>query len=192
MWRGKRRRSELGTWRSYNPLHGQTGTADDRGLGRLRLAISSTSRSSATTPSRHASGPRSRAATTSGTTTGSGSASTRSGTGQVSYHLMVNPSGIQLDMLNSSGSGEDQSPDWIWDSAGRLNEHGYAAEIRLPLETMRFKGGDQRDDGHPVLAAREPARHVDVVAEPRAERVGVPASRAARVRPPRRRGRSAR
>jgi Domain of unknown function (DUF5916)/Carbohydrate family 9 binding domain-like len=65
------------------------------------------------------------------------------GTGQVAYHLMVNPSGVQLDMLNSSNSGEDQAPDWVWDSAGRRNEKGYAAEIRLPLETLRFKGGDR-------------------------------------------------
>jgi hypothetical protein len=65
------------------------------------------------------------------------------GTGQVAYHLMVNPSGVQLDMLNSSGSGEDQSPDWVWDSAGRINDKGYAAEIRLPLETLRFAGGDR-------------------------------------------------
>ena len=60
-------------------------------------------------------------------------------TGQVSYHLMVNPSGVQLDMLNSAAGGEDMSPDFIWDSAGRLNDAGYAVEIRLPLQTIRFK-----------------------------------------------------
>jgi hypothetical protein len=64
------------------------------------------------------------------------------GTGQVSYHMMVNPSGIQLDMLNSSSGDEDMSPDWVWDSAGRRNERGYAVEIRLPLESIRFTGGD--------------------------------------------------
>jgi Domain of unknown function (DUF5916)/Carbohydrate family 9 binding domain-like len=64
------------------------------------------------------------------------------GTGQISYHLMVNPSGVQLDMLNSVAGAEDQSPDFIWDSAGRLNDSGYAVEIRLPLQTIRFHGGD--------------------------------------------------
>jgi Domain of unknown function (DUF5916) len=63
------------------------------------------------------------------------------GTGQVSYHLMVNPSGIQLDMINTIAGNEDTSPDWIWESAGRVNERGYAVEIRLPLQTIRFKGG---------------------------------------------------
>ena len=56
------------------------------------------------------------------------------GTGQASYHLMVNPSGIQLDMINTIAGNEDTSPDWIWDSAGRVNDRGYAVEIRLPLQ----------------------------------------------------------
>ena len=63
------------------------------------------------------------------------------GTGQTSYHIMVNPSGIQLDMINTAG-GEDTNPDYIWDSAGRVNDRGYAVEIRLPLTSIRFKGGD--------------------------------------------------
>jgi Domain of unknown function (DUF5916)/Carbohydrate family 9 binding domain-like len=63
------------------------------------------------------------------------------GTGQLSYHLMVNPSGVQLDMLNSASGGEDTSPDYVWDSAGRINQTGYAVEIRLPLQTIRFRGG---------------------------------------------------
>jgi hypothetical protein len=63
------------------------------------------------------------------------------GSGQMSYHLMVNPSGVQLDMLNSVAGGEDESPDYVWDSAGRLNESGYAVEIRLPLQSIRFRGG---------------------------------------------------
>jgi hypothetical protein len=63
------------------------------------------------------------------------------GTGQQSYHLMVNPSGVQLDMLNSVSGDEDQSPDYVWDSAGRLNASGYAVELRLPLQSIRFRGG---------------------------------------------------
>jgi Carbohydrate family 9 binding domain-like len=55
------------------------------------------------------------------------------GTGQLSYHLLVNASGVQLDMLNSVAGNEDPSPDWIWDSASRLTDTGYSAEIRLPL-----------------------------------------------------------
>jgi len=65
------------------------------------------------------------------------------GTGQVAYHMMVNPSGVQLDMLNSVSGGEDQSPDWIWDSAGRRTDRGYAVEIRLPLQSIRFARGER-------------------------------------------------
>lgn len=63
------------------------------------------------------------------------------GTGQTSYHLMVNPSGVQLDMINTIAGNEDMSPDWIWESAGRIDEGGYTVEIRLPLQTIRFDGG---------------------------------------------------
>ncbi len=63
------------------------------------------------------------------------------GTGQTSYHLLVNPSGIQLDMINTLAGNEDTSPDWIWASAGRIDDKGYTVEIRLPLQTIRFGGG---------------------------------------------------
>ena len=63
------------------------------------------------------------------------------GTGQTSYHLLVNPSGIQLDMINTLAGNEDTSPDWIWTSAGSIDDKGYTVEIRLPLQTIRFGGG---------------------------------------------------
>lgn len=63
------------------------------------------------------------------------------GTGQSSYHLMVNPSGVQLDMINSVAAGEDTAPDLIWDSAAHLTPTGYVVEVRLPLQSIRFTGG---------------------------------------------------
>jgi len=64
------------------------------------------------------------------------------GTGQIAYHMMVNPSGVQMDMLQTVAGGEDQSVDWVWDSAGRLTDTGYAVELRLPLQSIRFRGGE--------------------------------------------------
>lgn len=61
--------------------------------------------------------------------------------GQVAYHMFVNPAGIQMDALQTS-SGEDTAPDWTWQSAGRIDDEGYVVEIRVPLESIRFKGGD--------------------------------------------------
>ena len=65
------------------------------------------------------------------------------GTGQTAYHLMVNPSGIQLDMVNTVSGDEDSSPDWVWESAGRPTPTGYAVEVRLPLQMLRFRGGPE-------------------------------------------------
>src|SRR5712691_1739019 len=60
--------------------------------------------------------------------------------GQVAYHMFVNPSGIQMDALNT-GKNEDSAPDWVWQSAGRIDTQGYVVEIRLPLQSIRFHGG---------------------------------------------------
>ena len=76
--------------------------------------------------------------------------------GQLAYHMFVNPSGVQMDGLNSASSGEDVAVDWLWDSAGRLNDQGYAIEIRLPLESIRFRGGSDVSMG--VLFMRRISR----------------------------------
>ena len=60
--------------------------------------------------------------------------------GQMAYHMFVNPSGMQMDSLNTS-SGEDSAVDWTWQSAGRVVDDGYMVEIRLPLESIRFRSG---------------------------------------------------
>ena len=64
------------------------------------------------------------------------------GNKQSSYDLFVNPSGIQGDILNSAVSGEDVSPDFVWDSAGRVTKNGYQVEMKIPLKSIRFKSGE--------------------------------------------------
>ena len=59
--------------------------------------------------------------------------------GQLACHMFVNPSGIQMDALQSAN--EDAAPDWLWQSAGKIDGEGYVVEIRLPLQSIRFKGG---------------------------------------------------
>ena len=61
--------------------------------------------------------------------------------GQLAYHLFVNPSGIQMDALQSGSNGEDFAPDWVWQSAGHVGADGWSAEIRVPLENIRFRSG---------------------------------------------------
>ena len=60
--------------------------------------------------------------------------------GQIAYHMFVNPSGIQMDALQSAN--EDTAPDWLWQSAGKIDADGYVVEIRLPLQSIRFRGGN--------------------------------------------------
>jgi hypothetical protein len=138
-WRGPS--LETGDWRSYNPLHGDSipqrtrvwiahdrdylyfaFQCDDPEPGGIKTSISRRDNIFADD--------------------WVGLSLDALGTGQLSYHLMVNPSGVQLDMLNSVAGGEDESPDYVWDSAARRNTSGYAAELRLPLQTIRFRGGN--------------------------------------------------
>ena len=63
------------------------------------------------------------------------------GNGQQSYDLFVNPLGVQADILDTTTAGEDTSPDWVWESAGRLTPEGYDVELRLPWKSIRFASG---------------------------------------------------
>ncbi|BDU78805.1 carbohydrate binding family 9 domain-containing protein [Mesoterricola sediminis] len=63
------------------------------------------------------------------------------GTRHSAIHLFVNPLGIQGDALDSLASGEDSSPDWVWESKGARFPGGYTVELRLPFKSIRFKSG---------------------------------------------------
>jgi hypothetical protein len=63
------------------------------------------------------------------------------------YELIVNPLGVQSDLINDATTGnEDASWDGLWSSAGRITAEGYDVEIRIPFSTLRFRdgGGDRR------------------------------------------------
>ena len=65
------------------------------------------------------------------------------------YAFYVNPLGIQADGLwieggEGSGGGGfgppiDFNPDFIWESAGRVTEDGWVAELRIPYISLRFR-----------------------------------------------------
>ncbi len=128
-------------WRSYNPLHGDTVAQQTRvwvayDLDALYFAF-------------QCDDPEPQRIKTSvakrdnfGADDWVGLSLDATGTGQSSYHMMVNPSGVQLDMLNSAAGNEDSSVDWVWESAGRLTATGYVVEIRLPFRSIRFASGD--------------------------------------------------
>lgn len=63
------------------------------------------------------------------------------------YEFIVNPLGVQADLINDATTGnEDPSWDGLWSSAGRITAEGYEVEIRIPFSTLRFRngGGDKR------------------------------------------------
>ena len=131
-----------GTWRSYNPLYGdEIPQQTTVWVALRRRCLYFAFQCDDPDPCGHQDVDHA-ARQHLGATTGWASASTRSAPGRSSYHLMVNPSGVQLDMMNSVAGNED-------DVAGlglgqrRRDGHrsGYAVEIRLPLQTIRFAGG---------------------------------------------------
>src|SRR5436190_12324468 len=63
------------------------------------------------------------------------------GSHQTSYHFMVNASGVQMDAVNTTASGEKFESDFVWYSAGARAADGYVVALALPLETLRFASG---------------------------------------------------
>lgn len=63
------------------------------------------------------------------------------GARQFGYECFINPDGIQSDGYISSATGEDSSPDYIFDTAGKVVKDGYIVEIRFPLKNFRFASG---------------------------------------------------
>ncbi len=62
---------------------------------------------------------------------------------QSAYLFATNAYGSQGDMmLNAQGNG-DPSEDFIWDAAGSMNGSGFSVEIRIPLQSIRFRAGDE-------------------------------------------------
>ncbi len=63
---------------------------------------------------------------------------------QRSYEFLVNPYGIQADLLRTSNN-EDDSFDTVWESAAAMNGTGWTAEMAIPFKSIRFPSKpDQR------------------------------------------------
>jgi len=128
---------DLGSWISYNPARGDTGPErtevrvvyDDRYIYFAFHCISDDPSSIRTTFSRRDDAFND---------DWIGLSLDSTGAGQSAYHLMVNPSGVQMDAVNTTAAGERFEADFVWYSAGKRTSDGYAVEIALPLETIRF------------------------------------------------------
>jgi hypothetical protein len=62
--------------------------------------------------------------------------------------LLATASGIQYDAVtDDDGSGEDSSPDFFWETAARINDHGWTLEMRVPFSSLRYRNLDPQTWG---------------------------------------------
>ena len=62
---------------------------------------------------------------------------------RVGMELRVNPRGIQTDgFFNDANSNEDFSPDFFYDTAAKIDDHGWSAEYRIPFSSLRYPHTD--------------------------------------------------
>jgi hypothetical protein len=86
--------------------------------------------------------------------------------GRQALVFSVNPLGVQADgalvegaVQNQGGfsglattrESEDLSPDFVFQSKGRLLEDGYAVEVRIPFKSLRYQSGDVQSWGLHVV-----------------------------------------
>jgi hypothetical protein len=62
------------------------------------------------------------------------------------YAFYVNPMGIQMDS-RAIGENEDMDADFVWYSEGKINEHGYAIELKIPFKSIRFSSKEPVEMG---------------------------------------------
>ena len=61
--------------------------------------------------------------------------------GKSGYLFLVTARGVQYDAVtDDSGSGEDNSPDFFWDTAAKVHGTGWSAEARIPFSSLRYEG----------------------------------------------------
>jgi hypothetical protein len=63
-------------------------------------------------------------------------------TGRTATFFIVTPRNIQYDSVSDDGSNEDASPDFFWESATKITEHGWTLEMRIPFSSLRYKNID--------------------------------------------------
>jgi hypothetical protein len=87
------------------------------------------------------------------------------------YFFGVNPLGVQQDGVRAEGSGSagrmfgggglDTSPDFLYDSHGRLTPEGYVVEVRVPFKSLRYASSAEQRWGFNVVRAIQRTGYTD-------------------------------
>ncbi len=68
--------------------------------------------------------------------------------GKSGYLFLVTARGVQYDAVtDDAGSGEDNSPDFFWDTAAKVHDRGWTAEARIPFSSLRYDGSSPEQWG---------------------------------------------
>ena len=68
--------------------------------------------------------------------------------GRTGTLFLATPRGIQYDAVQDDAIGtESSSPDFYWESAGRITGDGWILELRIPFSSLRYSGGDAQTWG---------------------------------------------
>jgi hypothetical protein len=66
------------------------------------------------------------------------------GEATLAYEISTNPYGVPGDLLFSSSNGEDITYDMNFETAGRITEFGWVAEMAIPFSSLRFPDRDEQ------------------------------------------------
>jgi hypothetical protein len=59
--------------------------------------------------------------------------------GKTAILFLANPNGLLYDAVSNDATGEDSSPDYFWESRGKVTATGWNLEIRIPFSSLRYK-----------------------------------------------------
>jgi hypothetical protein len=96
--------------------------------------------------------------------------------GRQAFMFAVNPLGVQADGALTEGTrgvsrgfdglgtgreAVDLSPDFVYESKGRVTESGYEIEIRIPFKSLRYQSANVQDWGIHVIRLVQSSGHED-------------------------------
>ncbi|MFT3693187.1 MAG: DUF5916 domain-containing protein [Kofleriaceae bacterium] len=61
---------------------------------------------------------------------------------RTAYMFQLNAAGVQRDSLMFDDSNQDDTWDAVWTGDAKINDHGWTAEFRIPLNQLRYKSNN--------------------------------------------------